>query len=66
MSVNPEGEVTGVYWDAAGFLHGFVRDPHGYISTFDRPGGLEGVGEGTWVSSNNPAGAINGYYLDLN
>jgi len=64
FSLNPEGEVVGLYWDEANFLHSFIRDPQGHISTFDLPGGLEGGG--TWISSNNLAGAINGFYYDVN
>ena len=60
-TINAAGDVTGDYLDGNGVYHGFVRDRHGAITTFDAPG----VGPyGTEPASNNAANAITGYYLD--
>jgi hypothetical protein len=60
----PGGEVEGVYVDANGVLHGFVRSKKGTFSTFDVPAAGTGPGQGTLPESNNTAGAIAGNYLD--
>jgi hypothetical protein len=44
--------------------HGFLRDKHGAITTFDAPGAGTGPFQGTFPIGNNPAGAIMGYYQD--
>ena len=46
--------------------HGFLRDPHGQITTIDAPDAGSGAGQGTgaWGMSINPAGAITGTYID--
>ena len=36
------------------------------FTTFDAPGAGTGPGQGTFAASINPAGAITGYYLDVN
>jgi hypothetical protein len=59
-SLNPSGEATGGYNDANGFLHGFVRDNHGAITTFDPPDAVNG----TFPLSINAAGEVTGYYVD--
>jgi len=46
--------------------HGFVRTPHGSITTFDAPGTGTGSGQGTFPDGINDAGAITGYYIDNN
>ena len=33
--INPAGDITGTYFDASGVQHGFLRDKHGTITTFD-------------------------------
>jgi hypothetical protein len=37
-SNNPAGAITGLYDDASGVSHGFLRAPDGTITTFDVPG----------------------------
>ncbi len=69
-SINPQGAVAGYYLDAGGVFHGFVRAPHGAITTFDAPGacssGPSCSNDGTVPYSINPAGEITGYYIDAN
>ena len=62
----PNGEIEGVYVDAKGVLHGFVRSTQGTFSTFDAPGAGTGAGQGTLPESNNTLGAIGGNYIDGN
>ena len=52
--------ITGNYTDASGVNHGFVREKHGTITTFDVPGAVNG----TFPSSINPMGTITGSYTD--
>jgi len=44
--------------------HGYVRTSKGEITKFDVPGAGAGAGQGTVPQSNNPAGAITGFYID--
>ena len=44
--------------------HGFVRTPHGSITTFDAPSASTGSGQGTFPANINPAGTIVGNYVD--
>jgi hypothetical protein len=44
--------------------HGFLRDKHGGLTTFDAPGAGTGLGQGTVPATINPPGAIVGFYLD--
>lgn len=53
--------ITGVYWDATGFGHGFVRSPEGKFTSFDVPGV---GGYGTTPIAINFEGAVVGYYTD--
>jgi hypothetical protein len=62
-SVNDLGVVTGNYYDANGFSHGFLREPDGKFTTFDPPGV---GGSGTSPIAVNLEGAIVGYYTDSN
>ena len=66
-NINASGTITGIYTDAIGIGHIFLRDPDGTFTTFDAPGaGTEAVG-GTWTATSytlNPAGAITGWYVD--
>jgi len=65
--INPAGAITGYYNDSSGVYHGFIRAPHGTITTFDAPGaGTTEGGLGTYSLSINPEGAITGYYVDAN
>ena len=61
-SLNLEGTTAGIYFDASGIQHGFVRSPFGKITGFDPPGSiLTGVCEETCL---NAAGEITGGYYD--
>lgn len=62
-SINDLGVVTGEYWDASGFGHGFVRTPGGEVTSFDVPGA---GGYGSTPLAINIEGAIVGYYSDSN
>jgi hypothetical protein len=42
-SINGLGAIAGYYTDANDVNHGFVRDPHGIITTFDAPGAVYGT-----------------------
>lgn len=44
--------------------HGFVRDPHGKITSYDAPGAGTGIGQGTTGYGINKKGEIAGYYSD--
>src|SRR3974377_2448229 len=33
--INPAGTIIGIYADASNAFHGFVRDKHGAVTTFD-------------------------------
>jgi hypothetical protein len=58
ISIDQAGDITGFYQDTAtGFVHGFVRNPYGTITTFDPPEGTE-----TNVTGINDGGAIAGFY----
>jgi hypothetical protein len=57
ISIDQAGDITGSYFDAAGF-HGFVRNPYGTITSFDPP-----ESKFTNVTSINDGGAIAGYYF---
>ena len=56
ISIDQAGDITGSYFDAAGF-HGFVRNPYGTITSFDPPDS-----QYTNPTSINDGGAIAGYY----
>jgi hypothetical protein len=66
VGLTPSGDVEGVFVDAKGVLHGFVRSHQGTFSTFDVPGAGTGAGQGTLPESNNTSGTIAGNYLDGN
>lgn len=61
--INDLGAVTGNYWDANGFSHGFLRSPDGKFTTFDVPGV---GGYGTTPRALNLEGAVVGFYTDPN
>ena len=61
FSISATGAITGVYWDASGVNHGFVRAPDGAITDFDYPGGSFTL---PWAIS--PSGEITGLYGDPN
>jgi len=73
------GAIMGIYADENNLMHGFLRTPQGRLITFDAPGaGSEGGpgpigtpagvtgGQGTYPFSNNPEGAVTGFYIDEN
>ena len=62
-SINDLGAITGYYWDANGFSHGFLRSPDGNFTTFDVPGV---GGYGTTPKALNLEGAVVGIYTDSN
>ena len=62
-AINDLGVITGEYWDANGFGHGFLRSPEGKFTSFDVPGV---GGYGTTPIAINVEGAIVGYYTDAN
>jgi hypothetical protein len=64
--MNDAGAITGVYTDASGGVHGFLRSPEGAFTTFDAPGGLVGSPPVTIPIAINVEGAIVGYYFDQN
>jgi len=66
--VNNSGVITGYYLDSNDVNHGFVRTPDGEITTFDAPGAGSTPGSylGTFADSITSAGAITGYYTDVN
>jgi hypothetical protein len=68
VSINDRGTVVGSYIDASGVSHGFVRDPHGTITTIDAAGAGTGPFQGTGgqavVMSLNDRGTIAGSYTD--
>jgi hypothetical protein len=62
-SINDLGAITGEYFDATGFSHGFLRSPEGKFTTFEVPGV---GGFGSTPIAMNLEGAIVGYYTDSN
>lgn len=64
VGLTATGEIEGVYVDAKGVLHGFVRSNEGVFTTFDVPSAGAGAGQGTLPESNNTVGAIAGNYID--
>src|SRR5271165_4949344 len=61
--INDLGAITGNYWDANGFSHGFLRSPDGKFTTFDVP---SVGGYGTTPKAFNLEGAVVGIYTDSN
>ena len=64
IGLNPAGAIAGAYTDSGFFLHGYVRNKQGAITTFDVPAAGTGAFQGTLPESINPSGAITGQYLD--
>jgi streptogramin lyase len=58
-SINPKGQITGVYFDTSNIAHGFLRDKQGAITTFDVPNAIN-----TYPVGINPRGDITGWYSD--
>jgi hypothetical protein len=62
-SINDRGEIAGYYYDANGFMHGFLRDRRGAFTSFN----VTGVGGfGTKPLVIDLEGAIVGFYTDPN
>jgi uncharacterized membrane protein len=57
ISIDQAGDITGSYFDATGYSHGFVRNPYGTITSFDPPEGKQ-----TTATSISDGGAIAGSY----
>src|SRR5260221_6705882 len=69
QSINPAGVITGYYNDVNSVPQGFLRARDGTFLHFDPLGSLAALnpqGQGTTPLSINLAGAITGYYLDVN
>ena len=67
LSINASGEITGIYIDANGLLHGFLRPASGSpITAFDVQ--VSGLGKvlATIPTAINTAGEITGSYADGN
>jgi hypothetical protein len=60
-SVNDLGAITGEYYDASGFGHGFLRSPEGKFTTFEVPGA---AGYGTTPIAIDLEGGVVGYFTD--
>lgn len=63
-AINRTGEITGYYYAAGFWSHGFLRARDGSITTFDVPSGGDGPGGGTAPAGINAAGKITGYFLN--
>ena len=57
--INDSGDIVGLYVDANGRNHGFVRDGFGFFTTVDFPGAVL-----TEIWDVNNAGQIVGRYID--
>lgn len=66
VGINTAGDITGVYVDPDGLLHGFLRLANGTLNSFDAPGAGTSPGgiEGTAGIAINDAGKIAGAYAD--
>jgi hypothetical protein len=51
---------VGSYFDVNSVAHGFERFVNGSYTSFDPPGAVYG----TFPATNNPAGAVTGFYVD--
>jgi hypothetical protein len=63
-AIDAIGTVTGYYVDANGVAYGFVRAPHGALTSFSVPGAGTQAGAGTFSTNMNLEGVIAGYYVD--
>lgn len=63
--INSEGAITGVYPDTNFVFHGFLRSPHGAITTFDAPHASTNA-YGTFAVWLNSEGDIVGDYTNAN
>ena len=63
ISINDFGAITGSYYDANGFTHGFLRSPDGKFTSFEPP---DAGGYGTFPKVINIEGSIVGNHTDSN
>ncbi len=68
LEINASGEITGVYSNAIGVVHGFIRAADGAFTTFDAPdaGSTPPGIEGTIPIAIDTAGDVVGTYIDSN
>jgi hypothetical protein len=59
QDINPQGAITGYFFDAPFTFHGFLRTISGAITTIDVPGST-----GTAPAAIDPANRITGYFTD--
>ncbi len=64
LGINSSGEVVGMYIDAKGLTHGFVRAAGGTITEFDAPQAGTGKKQGTFPIGLNDSGEVVGTYID--
>jgi len=64
FAIDNAGDVVGVYADAAGASHGFLRSPGGAISALPpAPGAGTGSGQGTFPTGITGTGELVGFYV---
>ena len=64
--IDPQGTVSGNYFDGNFATHGYLRAPDGTIVKYDVPGAGSGNFQGTVGAAINPAGALASYWVDDN
>lgn len=65
-SIDAGGDVAGLYIDANGVVHGFIRAADGSITKVDAPDAGTALNLGTNVRALNASGSATGYYADTN
>lgn len=64
FAIDQAGDVVGVYTDAAGASHGFLRSSAGTVAPLPSPPGAgSGSGQGTFPAGITDSGEIVGFYL---
>ncbi len=58
--ITDSGQIVGIFYDAGGKVHGFVRGAAGTFTTIDVPGAKSTQAQGI-----NDAGKIVGYFQDV-
>jgi hypothetical protein len=72
LGLNDWGAITGVYFDANGVGHGFLRTPEGNVGGFDAPRAANVSPQPPWYwmgtlpVSINDEGVATGFYIDAN
>ena len=64
FSVDPSGDVAGIYLDTNLAYHGFVRYSDGQFANFDAPSAGTSTLQGTGIFSIGATGEIAGTYVD--